>query len=548
MRLRERIPRAAVLVCALACLCALPARALASSTEASILMDDKHLIYSSPQHVVNTLEQLKALGIDQVKVSVVWSLVVPKATSKKAPKFDAADPGAYPPGAWQRWDLLTTIGRQLGISVYLQITPPAPTWAVSQTRATQGYPWSHAPSASQYGKFVLAVARRYSGSYVPPEAQAARDEKSMRHLPMVLPDIARAASSSSPAALPRVSEWGIWNEPNEGAWLNPQWKKVRGVRGNVDTAPAMYRQLVDSAYSALNATGHGTDVILVGEIASRGWIYPVPFVQALYCVDSHNRPLRGRSATLIGCPSSGGRRAFAARHPGLFIAFAHHPYSFDTPPNKVMTPPSLITLANLGVLQRALNRIYAVYGRHPRGGVPMYLTEWGYKTNPPNPFVKTSLGEQATWLNEGEYMTWKDRSVRALNQFLLTDSPPVAGKRKGSRQYWGTFQTGLLFANGTQKPSYDAFRIPIWLPSSNHRHATIWGELRPADHSKPQLAALQFQRRGSTNWSTLRQIQTSNREGFLLAHLSLPSAGNVRLAWTNPANGAVYYSRTVGVS
>lgn len=548
MSLRERIPWAAALVCALACLCALPARALASGTQTSMLMDDKELIYSSPQHVVSTMEQIKALGIDQIKVSVVWSLVVPKPSSKRVPKFNAADPGAYPPGAWQRWDLLTTVARQLGISVYLQITPPAPTWALSHARATQGYAWSHAPSATQYGKFVQAVARRYSGSYVPPQAQAARDEKSMRHLPMVLPDVARAAASSSPPALPRVSEWGIWNEPNEGAWLNPQWKKVRGVRGNVYTAPAMYRGLVDSAYSALKATGHGRDAVLVGEIASRGWIYPVPFVQALYCVNSHNRPLRGRSATLIGCPSSGSRRAFAARHPGLFIAFAHHPYSFDTPPNKVMTPPSLITLANLGVLQRALNRIYGAYGKHPRGGVPMYLTEWGYKTNPPNPFVKTSLAQQATWLNEGEYMTWKDRSVRALDQFLLTDSRPVAGTKKGSRQYWGTFQTGLLFANGRQKPSYDAFRIPIWLPSSNHRHATIWGELRPADHSKTQVAALQFQRRGSSSWSTVRQIQTSNREGFLLAHQSLPGAGNVRLAWTNPANGAVYYSRTVGVS
>src|SRR5207248_10086653 len=119
---------------------------------------------------------------------------------------------------------------------------------------------------------------------------------------------------------------------------------------------------------------------------------------------------------------------------------------------------------------------------------------------------------------EGEYMTWKARSVRALDQFLLIDSPPVSGLKKGSRAYWGTFQTGLLFANGSQKPSYDAYRIPIWLPSSKHAHATIWGELRPADHSKSQVAALQFQRRGSSTWSTVRQVQTANREGFLLAH------------------------------
>jgi hypothetical protein len=513
-----------------------------------MLMDDQQLIYSDPQHVLNTMEQIKALGIDQIKASVVWSLVVPRPTAKKPPKFDASNPAAYPPGAWQRWDVLTSIARQLGIRVYFQITPPAPTWALAHTRATQGYPWSHSPSPSQYGKFVEAVARRYSGSYAASAAQAARDQRAIRKLPMVLPDLARADAASSTPALPRVTEWGIWNEPNEGAWLNPQWKKVRGVRGNVYTAPSMYRRLVDSAYHSLRITGHGHDTILVGEIASHGWIYPVPFVQSLYCVDTRNRPLRGRSASLVGCPKSGSRSTFAKQHPGLFIAFAHHPYSFDTPPNKVMTPPSLITLANLGTLQRALNRIYGVYGQHPRGGVPMYLTEWGYKSNPPNPFVKTSLTEQAEWLNEGEYMTWKDRSVRALDQFLLVDSPPAAGTPKGSRAYWGTFQTGLEYTNGKPKPSYDAFRIPIWLPSANHRHLTVWGELRPADHAKSQVAALQFQAKGSASWSTARQIQTANREGFLLAHLSVPGAGNVRLAWTNPSNGSVDYSRTAPVS
>jgi hypothetical protein len=72
--------------------------------------------------------------------------------------------------------------------------------------------------------------------------------------------------------------------------------------------------------------------------------------------------------------------------------------------------------------------------------------------------------------------------------------------------------------------------------------------LRPADHSKAQVAALQFQARRSSSWSTVRQLQTANSEGFLLAHLSVPGAGNVRLAWTNPSNGSVDYSRTVPVS
>jgi hypothetical protein len=145
-------------------------------------------------------------------------------------------------------------------------------------------------------------------------------------------------------------------------------------------------------------------------------------------------------------------------------------------------------------------------------------------------------------------MTWKDPSVRVLNQFLLVDTPPVAGKARGSRAYWGTFQTGLLYTDGQQKPSYDAFRIPIWLPSSAHRKVTVWGELRPADHNRVQQAALQFMANGSQSWSTVRQIQTTGSEGYLLAHVSLPSAGTVRLAWTDPADGTVDYSRVVAVS
>ncbi len=70
---------------------------------------------------------------------------------------------------------------------------------------------------------------------------------------------------------------------------------ARSGRGRVLIAPVLYRQLVDAAYSALRATGHGRDTILIGETASRGWILPLPFVQALYCVGANDRPVVGRS-------------------------------------------------------------------------------------------------------------------------------------------------------------------------------------------------------------------------------------------------------------
>ena len=130
-----------------------------------------------------------------------------------------------------------------------------------------------------------------------------------------------------------------------------------------------------------------------------------------------------------------------------------------------------ITLQNLGVLERVLNGVFASYGRSRPGGIPLYLSEWGYKTNPPNPYVKTSLAQQATWLDQGEYMTWKIGYVRALAQFLLVDDRPRASEPVGSRLYWHTFQTGLETMDGAPKPSLAAFRIPIWLPDARHGRA-----------------------------------------------------------------------------
>jgi hypothetical protein len=181
--------------------------------------------------------------------------------------------------------------------------------------------------------------------------------------------------------------------------------------------------------------------------------------------------------------------------------------------------------------------------------VPLFLSEWGYKTNPPNPYVHTSEQQQAAWLDQGQFMTWSDSYVRSLAQFLLVDDKPKTAFRRGSQAYWSTYQTGLLFSNGRQKPSYDAFRIPIWLPNPRHgQNVAVWGELRPANHTTLQYAVIQFRPGSSGSWNTIREVQTSSSEGFLLSHVAIPSAGQIRLAWLDPATSVVDYSRTVSVS
>jgi hypothetical protein len=252
----------------------------------------------------------------------------------------------------------------------------------------------------------------------------------------------------------------------------------------------------------------------------------------------------------VGCPRSGNRRQFVSRNPGLFKAtgYALHPYGFDIAPNRPYPNRSWITFENLGGFRRLLQRAAAAYGQLPRGGPQIYLTEWGYKTRPPNPFNRTTLAEQQVWLDEGDFIAWKDGYVRALAQFLLVDDQPKLGVRTGSRAYWSTFQTGLEYSSGQPKPAYYTYPIPIWLPRSRHGNVSLWGQLRAADHAAVQEATVYYQPRGSGAWTVVAQLQTTNPEGFLTTRLSLPAAGAVRLGWVDHATGETDYSRAATVS
>jgi hypothetical protein len=535
-------------------LAALPARAAASPTEQSMLMDDQELIYSSPAHVTKTLEQLSSLGVDTVKVSLVWTLVAPDSSSTHRPNFDATDPSAYPSGAWARYDLIDIVAHELGMHVYFMIAPPAPLWALPANEPNQGPPLGRAPILSDLHEFAEAAGRRYDGAFANPYASDSSSAGSGTSLlgvtlPVTLPDTGSATStsdvqSSQPASLPNVDFWSIWNEPNERSWLNP-WH-----RGKELLQPSEYRSMVATSWSALRSTGHRASSILIGETANVGIWQPLPFIRALYCVGSNDRQLRGAAAAAVGCPRSKSAARFVADNPGLFdgAGFAHHPYSFDVAPNRAYPDPSWVTLDNIGVLERMLNRIHSTYGQSRRGGVPLYITEWGYKTDPPNPFAGTSETQQANWTAEGTYMTWADPYVQSFTQFELVDGEPKSTAKPGSRAYWNTFQTGLELIDGKPKPAYNAFRLPLWVANRHHSsRVTVWGQLRPADHQTLQYGVLEFEPRGSSSFEQVREFQTASSHGFFVAHIPLPSAGKLRLAWLS-ANGSVYYGNTLAIS
>jgi hypothetical protein len=503
---------------------------------------------------------------------VIWALVAPDPLSTTRPSFDATNPTAYPAGAWNRYDVLVTDARALGIAVDFDVTSPAPYWATTRAPANidAKFNRNYLPSAVQFGQFVEAVGTRYSGSFVvkaPPVPPTPPPTLFGLPLPPILTGTPTTPAPAVPAPLPRVDYWEIWNEPNEAGWLTPQWRPgpvghPRGRRKPSQTwtpeSPLIYRGLLDQAWSALAATGHSADTVLIGDTSAKGSIYhgilpalpPMTFLRALYCVGTSSRPLTGARAAALACPTDGSTGTFTSEHPALFDAtgYADHPYSFSLPPDVPSTNPTWATLADLPRLERTLDAIFATYGKPMPGGVPLYLTEYGYKSNPPNPYVHTTQAEQAEYINQGEYMAWRYPYVRALAQFELVDAGPQTGEPLGTPAYWGTFQTGLISLSGVPKPAYFAYLIPIWLPHPRTgKRVTVWGQLRPADHTGLQTAMIEYEPAGASAFASLQAVQTASPQGFLLAHVAVPTPGLLRLAWTDASAGEVFYSRSVQV-
>jgi hypothetical protein len=532
-RRRQLIQTASACLAAVALL-ALPSGAQADSRLESMFQDDNMLIFNTPEGTAKTMDTMQLLGVDRIRVSVFWKTVAPDGAGTVKPAFDAADPAAYPPGSWDRYDQIVRLARQRNIAVNFNITSPAPNWATG-TAPREDIDETFDPSAREFGLFVRALGVRYSGAYM-----------------------------AGGALIPRVRYWSIWNEPNQPGWLTPQWAKdPRSSKAMVETAPVIYRRLVDAAWTALHATQHGDDTILIGETAPKGQkdakgttraIPALRFIRQLYCLDDNLQMYKGTSAELRGCPvGAKALQDFPAQHPALFQAtgYAHHPYELLFSPHTRPGFKDYATIANLDDLSKLLRRIYQRYRQLIPDGqknVPLYLTEFGYQTNPPDPGA-VSLNKQAAWNNEAEYRAWADKSVRTLNQFLLVDDKPVPGPTPLAA-YGSSFQTGLLNLDGTKKPSYGAYAMAIYLPSRKvgaSRRLKLWGTPRVAPDNTRQTVTVQVRQRRGAPFQKVGSLKTDGRRGYVNASVKVRRSGTVRLAWKDAA-GRTWVSREVAFS
>ncbi len=472
------------------------------------------------------LQLIKSLGVDEVQIYMHWADIAPNPGSRTRPSFDAASPAAYPASGWAPYDTAIRELAALHLGMDLALVPPPPLWAQGRgaPRGRTPHPqWK--PDVRWYGQWVAAVGTRYSGHYTPP---------------------------GQTAPLPRVHFWSIWNEPNLGLDLAPQTTQ----HGALEVSPRYYRALLGSAWSALRATGHAGDRILIGELAPAGMtrgngpgnfgMMPgLRFLRALYCVDASFAPLTGAAATERGCPATAaGSARFRADNPALFEAsgFADHPYQFGLRPDQLAPgEPDYTNLAAIPALERTLDRLQQVYGSTRR--FPIWSTEFGYLTTPPNPPGGVAPQVAAYYLNWSEYLTWLDPRIRSYDQYELQD--PASGR----------FASGLETAAGAPKPALYAFRMPIYLPvtaTASGHPLLVWGGARAAPLAaatthRSQSVAIQFSPRASAPFRTLRTVSIVSRHGYFETLQRFPASGRVRLAWT-PPQGATQYSRIVSIT
>jgi hypothetical protein len=453
------------------------------------------------QNPTGTLQTLRSLGVGIVRVPIYWSGLAANPGSSTPP---AGDP--YAGADWSSYDRIVSAANQAGIAVDLMPTGPAPVWAaqpgapacssVGGSPVCFGPPGSpnssdFFPSGNYYGQFVRAVGSHF----------------------------------------PSVHFWEIWNEANWGPSLTPQY-----YNSSVPVSAMIYRGLLDNGFSALQSTGHGNDTISIGNLSQdgsasvgqTGTTAPLTFVLTLYCLDSSDHALTGAAANQAGCPGS--TSGFRSAHPALFsgnVGVGVHPYPFGAPPPTQTEFPSPFGLefAELGHGLSVLDHIQGAYGSSMK--MKFYNTEYGYKTNPPNGSLGTTPANAAKYINQAEYLSYKNPRIGSYDQYELADE--------------GWFAIGLEYASGAPKPGLYAYRFPVWLPKTSTKHGRsleVWGCARAAryarqDTGRVQYVKIQFAKGRSGRFHTVKTVKITNPEGYFDVRVKFRSSGRVRLAWAS---------------
>jgi hypothetical protein len=495
--MNRRLPVALILC--LAAIAALPTYASARSTQLSVIQDDAKVIASGDQTRAATLDEMRGLGADVIKISISWRDL---AGGGKPSNPD--DPNAYPAAKWAPYDSSVQGAVARGLGVFLNVNGPAPDWA------SKGGAGTTRPNASEFGHFARAVGTRYSGTFVPAggTTPAPAPGGGSTPAPCIVPPLCGSAFASQSGALPAVKLWSIWNEPNLPVFLLPQRSSTKS---HYPVSPAIYRNLYRAAYGGLAATGHGKDTILLGELlpvgksskTPRSSIRPLEFLREVACVDRRYHAYKGNSAKIRGCT---GFKAIP------ISGIAHHPYALAGGPTK--RPPSSddVTIGTLSRLTKVADRLRA-RGRFsgPRRP-PLWLTEFGVQTDPPDYLFGAPIKRVPTYLGMSERLAEHSSRVYSYSQYPLVDDRTTSG-----------FQSGLRFNNGNAKPGiYEEYKLPIFVRRTGSSSVSFWGGVRSADNGG---SVTLFSRKGSKGkFTVLKKTVKLGKRGYFEVRVRASSA------------------------
>ncbi len=286
---------------------------------------------------------------------------------------------------WGAYDRAVQYASKYGIKVLFSIID-TPGWE------NGGAGKNHAPSnMTDLRDFALAAATRYSGTW----------------------------TANSGARLPAVNLWAAWNEPNNPVFLQPQYKYVSGkwvLQSAID-----YTKICEAIYTGIHEARISGDQVACGVTAPRG----------------NNNPGQAR-ASVSPLMFLKAVHADGLRH---FDAWAHHPYYIspaDTPSSK----PNSATAITLGNIQTLIDQVTRYYGSKP-----IWITEYGWQTNPPDRFFGVSWSKQASYLTQAFAIARKNPRIQLMLWFLLKDEPNLSG-----------WQSGLETVTGQKKPAFSAFQ------------------------------------------------------------------------------------------
>ncbi len=408
-----------------------------------------------------------------LRVDVSWSSVAPGVPPAG---FAASDP-ASPGYRWADLDAAVRAAARRGMRVLLTVFR-APAWAEAPGRPGDVSAGAWRPRPGAFGDFAQALARRYDGSFPDP----------------LLPG----------AALPRVSLFEAWNEPNLDTYLAPQWE------GRRSSGPRLYRALLDRFYAGVRRAQPRATVI-AGALAPFGdspgghRTPPVQFLRGLLC-------LRGPRLRPARCP-----------RPARFDVLSDHPIAVGAPDEPAASPLD-VTTPDIWRLTRVLraaerHRLVRPAGRRR----PLWVTEFWYDSDPPDP-RGVPLHRQARWYEQDLYEFWR-QGARAAVALQLRDAPPGRG-------YRFTSQSGAYFLDGAAKPSRTAFRFPLVARRLDRRGVLVWG-------IAPRAGRVRIELRQGGRWHTLAAPRTRGRPRPFVARLRLAGravlrariGGETSLAW-----------------